>query len=76
MLKKLPLFILFILFSINIQAEQSDSLINLLNTAKDTTRVNLLNTLAKEIYTNEPDSAKKYVLEALKLSNKKIGIGV
>ncbi|HET6243420.1 MAG: tetratricopeptide repeat protein [Bacteroidetes bacterium] len=71
MLKKILVLVLFTIFSLNIYSETLDSLlIELKNTSQDTVRVNLLYKVSKNIYTQNPDSAKAYILEALAISEK------
>jgi class 3 adenylate cyclase/tetratricopeptide (TPR) repeat protein len=50
------------------QKDKIDSLLSVLSNAKDTVRVNILNSLSKEFEFREPDKSYQYAEEAVRLS--------
>lgn len=69
MLKKRILFFLFILSSLSVfPASQSDSLLQLLGSVKDTVKVRLLLDIAYEFMANNPDKQGVYLNQALAYS--------
>ena len=65
----LPIF-MFVIFFVNAQKSKHDSLINVIKTADDTSKVKALTILGWSYLGNNPDLAIKYSEEGLKLAQK------